>query len=210
MEGQTGFHQTTVNPCLQKHFLRVGRPNSHCLVPLSGKSLDMAWLATQDQRVTGVEVSSVAVEEFFKEQKLTHDVLPLKNRLQLYSAENIAIVHGDLFDLWPSNIEPVDWIYDRAALIVFPPEIQAPYVRHLERFLPVGKQILLISFEYPRNEMSGPPFSVTQADIHRLFSPAFAVETLERVDILNREPRWKERGVTSLHEGIYLLTKRGS
>ena len=39
-------------------------------MPLCGKSLDLTWLAAQGLRVTGVELSHIAVEAFFPEQQL--------------------------------------------------------------------------------------------------------------------------------------------
>ncbi|EXF43869.1 thiopurine s-methyltransferase [Pseudomonas sp. BAY1663] len=44
------------------------------LVPLCGKSLDLAWLAGQGFNVLGVELSEKAVEAFFAEQQLEAEV----------------------------------------------------------------------------------------------------------------------------------------
>ena len=46
-----GFHQQQVNPYLQQHWPALGiAPGARVLVPLCGKSLDMAWLAAQGTR----------------------------------------------------------------------------------------------------------------------------------------------------------------
>lgn len=75
-DNQIGFHQAQVNPYLQKYWPRLQlAPASRVLVPLCGKSLDLAWLAGQGYRVLGVELSRQAVEGFFREHGLDADVL---------------------------------------------------------------------------------------------------------------------------------------
>lgn len=74
-DNQIGFHQAQVNPYLQKYWPTLGLvPGSRVLVPLCGKSLDLAWLAGQGHRVLGVELSRRAVEAFFREHGLQAEV----------------------------------------------------------------------------------------------------------------------------------------
>lgn len=43
---ETGFHQASVNDLLQQHWPRLGvAAGSTVFVPLSGKSIEMLWLA---------------------------------------------------------------------------------------------------------------------------------------------------------------------
>ncbi len=72
-EGRNGFHKSEVNPLLLKYFSALKlKKGSRVLVPLSGKSLDMAWLAAQGYEVVGIELVESAVQEFFAE----HSILP--------------------------------------------------------------------------------------------------------------------------------------
>src|SRR5690606_40297026 len=65
------FHQATVTPQLERHWDALGLPaGGTVFVPLCGKSLDMAWLAGRGHRVLGVELSEVAVRDFFAGQGL--------------------------------------------------------------------------------------------------------------------------------------------
>src|SRR5690606_26877264 len=93
--GQTGFHQSRVTPLLPKYCPSLSlRPGSRVLVPLCGKTLDMLLLAEQGYDVLGVELSSLAVEQFFAENGLqpsTH-ASPLG---QHYAAGSIEIICGD-------------------------------------------------------------------------------------------------------------------
>lgn len=62
---EIGFHLPQVNPHLLEFWPTLGLPaGSRVLVPLCGKTLDMAWLMAQGHRVLGVELSRTAVEAF--------------------------------------------------------------------------------------------------------------------------------------------------
>ena len=98
-QGQTGFHMKKTTPLLAKYWPALGVPRgSRVLVPLCGKSLDMIWLAGQGHRVMGVELSSLAVEQFFAENQLTPKVSAAPAGT-LYSAGDIEILCGDIFAL---------------------------------------------------------------------------------------------------------------
>jgi len=67
-------------------------------VPLAGKTYDMTWLAAQGHRVLGVELSQLAVEQFFAEHALSPDIRTSRYGTQ-YSAHNIEVICGDAFTL---------------------------------------------------------------------------------------------------------------
>ena len=70
-EGRIGFHQDDVTPLLREYWPTLALPSgSRVFVPLAGKTLDMSWLAAQGHRVLGVELSRIAVEQFFDEHGL--------------------------------------------------------------------------------------------------------------------------------------------
>src|SRR3546814_15692586 len=65
-DNRIGFHRDGVLPLLEKHWPSLGlATGSRVFVPLFGKSLDMAWLAARRHRVLGVELSPLAVGQFF-------------------------------------------------------------------------------------------------------------------------------------------------
>ncbi len=75
--GQTGFHQQSVHPFLERWWPRLGvPPDARVYVPLCGKSLDMAWLAKRGHAIVGSELSRVAIEEFFAEPVARADADP--------------------------------------------------------------------------------------------------------------------------------------
>ncbi len=68
---QTGFHLDEVNPFLPRFWSQLHLPEKgKVFVPLCGKSLDLLWLREQGHDVCGVELSPLAVQQFFAEQGL--------------------------------------------------------------------------------------------------------------------------------------------
>ena len=65
---QIGFHQSAVNPLLEKHWPSLNVPVDHrVFVPLCGKSLDMRWLESYGHHVYGVDFSRRALDAYFAE-----------------------------------------------------------------------------------------------------------------------------------------------
>ncbi len=206
-EGQIGFHRHDVMPLLQKHWPSLQLPpHSRVLVPLCGKSLDMHWLAAQGHRVLGVELSPLAVTQFFEEAGLDPErtTSPYGEH---FSAGPIEIILGDAFGLNPGLLADITGVYDRAALIALPPDLRLRYRDTVYAALPAGCQGLLITLEYPQEEKAGPPFSVAQAEVESLFAAPWRHTLLERRDILDQEPRFREEGLSALETAVYRLRR---
>jgi len=203
-EGRTAFHLSSVNPNLLAH-QQVLR-GTRVFVPLCGKSHDLAFLAQRGRQVVGIELSELAVTQFFEEQQLTPTV-QREGELTRYEAGAITIFSGDVFALTTKQLGRVEAFYDRAALVALPAELRRRYVAHLSTLLPGPVVGLLIGFEYPEEQMSGPPFSVPQAEVRALYEPTFQVELRASHNILASEPRFRERGVRSLFERVYRVTR---
>ncbi len=67
-----GWHRQSVNSKLIEFYLIVLALQSgdSIFVPLCGKSQDMVYLLEQGFKVIGVEVSQLAIEQFFSENHL--------------------------------------------------------------------------------------------------------------------------------------------
>ena len=206
-KGETGFHQPEYNTHMQAFidFLALRR-GARILVPLCGKSLDMLWLSEQGYRITGIEISEIAVRDFFTENHLEHRVTQTGNGA-LYAADGIDIYCGDFFEIQKGDLAEIDAVYDRAALIALPPEMRPGYVRHMTGLLANGTRTLLVSLDYPQHEMNGPPFSVTAREVVALYGGSHAVEQLHSEDCLASEPRFRKKGLTRLEENVFLLHK---
>lgn len=206
--GEIGFHQDEINPYLRQYWpeLRVAR-GSEVFVPLCGKSRDMLWLCELGHAVLGVELSDIAVQAFFRENgQVPHCVAA--GKFECCEAQNIRILCGDFFDLGKNDLAKVGAVYDRASLIALPPEMRERYAHHLVSILPPGTQILLITLDYPQQEMSGPPFAVSAGEVEALYREHAGVRLLAQLDVLAQNPRFRERGLSQMRENIFLLTLR--
>ena len=206
-EGRIGFHRGEVMPLLEKHWPGLNVPaDGRVFVPLAGKSLDMHWLAAQGHRVLGAELSPLAVQAFFAEAGLEPVVANDADGVH-HRAGPVDLVQGDVFALSAATLATMAAVYDRAAIIALPPALRRRYVAEVYARLPQGCRGLLITLEYPQAQMDGPPFSVDEAEVRGLFEPEWAVELLERRDILSQEPRFRDDGVTALSTAIYRLQR---
>lgn len=202
---QIGFHQPDVNPHLREHWPLLGLdPGTRVFVPLCGKSLDLLWLRTRGHQVVGIELSEVAVKAFFAD----NGIAPARStdgRFETWSGEGIEILCGDFFALRSADIGSVDAVYDRASLIALPAAMRRRYVQQLHNLVAPGTPQLLVTLEYDQAQMSGPPFSVGEDEVRRIYRETCEVEHLERVDVLDESPRFKAKGLDTLHESIYRL-----
>lgn len=204
-EGRTHFHQARVTPLLQKYWPALQVPaGGKVLVPLCGKSLDMAWIASQGHPVLGVELAELAVTQFFDEHGLSPSVRESAYGRH-YEAGNIEIICGDIFGLDRAALSQCAGAYDRAALVALPAEMRARYARHVYGQLGAGWRGLLITLDYPQAEMDGPPFSVPDDEVQRLYEGVAPARLIDRRGILEKEPKFAERGVTRLDTLVYRL-----
>ncbi|MBQ4854814.1 thiopurine S-methyltransferase [Rhodanobacter sp. B2A1Ga4] len=207
-EGRTGFHQQAPTPLLLRHWPTLAlAPGSRVFVPLAGKSLDLRWLAEQGHRVLGVELSPLAVAQFFDEHGLTPQVHASRYGVH-HVAGAIELICGDVFELDAAALADCAAVYDRAALIALPPDLRHRYVRELHARLPAGCRGLLVTLEYPPHEKQGPPFPVPEAEVRELYGRDWTVATLERRDILAQQPGFAAEGVSALQTVAYRLAKR--
>ncbi|MDV7104323.1 thiopurine S-methyltransferase [Vibrio sp. TH_r3] len=199
---QIGFHLDDVNPLLIKFWDKV-RPNASdkVLVPLCGKSEDLIWLAQRHQSVQGVEISDIAVRSFFSEHFYTPMVVKLDASHELYQFDELSIYVGDFFT---APIENVDIVYDRAALVALPEDMREEYVNRLKTVLNQGGRILLVTLDYVQTEMSGPPFSVADAELRRLFTE-YKLTLLNRDDADDQHPKITKSGLSRFAELVWLI-----
>ncbi|TAM10735.1 MAG: thiopurine S-methyltransferase [Nevskiaceae bacterium] len=197
-EGRTGWHQSRVHPWLDQYWPGSGLADSpRILVPLCGKSLDMGWFVAHGWRVLGVELSALAIEQFFAEHHLTPTSRSTPDGI-VHAAGNIEIIEGDLFAVRPETLASCQGVYDRAALIALPPAVRTRYAAHVYGHLPAGCRGLMVTLEYPQAEMSGPPFSVPAMEVAALLGAAWQHTEVERRDILDHEPKFQKSGISRL------------
>jgi thiopurine S-methyltransferase len=175
LNGDTPWHQTEVEVLLKKFC--PNRALKKSLVPLCGKSLDLGWLKQRSEAVVGVELSSIACEEFFRDLGAAAAKTEHANFVS-YSGGGITLLCGDFFAIPMSEFQGVDFVYDRAALIALPEDLRKRYAARITEMMrscaaPDVEMILIGREDGSHGE--GPPFEVTEQEVRNLYGSALSV-----------------------------------
>lgn len=208
---QLGFHQEAVNGLLVELWPRLGlAADATVFVPLCGKSRDMHWLRERGHEVIGVELSPIAVRDFFSETGIEAGSTP-HGALERFEGGGYRLFCGDLFELGAAELAEVRGVYDRASLIALPPAMRRDYATHLRRILPARCSILLITLDYDPTRMDGPPHSVPVVEVEALFGgsgdDAFAIEPLWSSGPVEPPAPFPERGLDRWTETVLHLER---
>lgn len=194
------FHKTDVNPALLKHF-KKNAPASPCVfVPLSGKSIDLLWLARKAVMVRAVELSQLAVDAFFEENQLKFEKVS-----DDYIHKNLVIRNANFFELEPDFIGDCNFVYDRGSLVALPPKMRQDYRDKLKVLLPNPHRHLLVTVEHSGGKDFGPPFSVEEQEVRELFSSCSNIQCLETNTHQGTPPHLQEKGVIESTRKTWLI-----
>lgn len=204
-KNQIGFHQANINVHLEQFWpqlkLAQGAP---VFVPLCGKSLDMLWLRAQGYPVLGIELSAIAVRDFFAENQLTPTVTQ-QGKFERWEADGLVILLGDFFDLTQADLAQCGAVYDRASLIALPPAMRPSYAEHFLKIVPTSNSVLLITVEYDQTVAKGPPFSVSEQEVSSYYANTYDIQLITTVDALDEFSGFRNKGITALDEHVFLL-----
>lgn len=176
-DNNIGFHQGAVNTQLQACWEQLDiAAATRVFVPLAGKSLDILWLMERHP-VVAVELSAIAVEDFFRENELRCEN-HFQGSLSLSTTDRLDFYQGDMLRLPDSVLNSCGAVYDRAALVALPPPLRERYVHKMTNALPAGVNMLLITIEYDEAAYNGPPFSIGREEVERLYAQDFRVREL--------------------------------
>lgn len=203
---QTGFHKEFTHPLLVEYIEKLNLSHGDTIfVPLCGKTIDMLWLNQQGFHVIGIELSPLAVKQFFAENELEFSKQKEENFV-VYRYENITIYQGDFFEMSKDLLINVKAVYDRAALIALPDDLVGKYVDKMKELIAPHAKELLITLEFVKKlGPLGPPFTTSDAKVKKLMENYHSVELLQEVDIISREAKFKELGCEYVYERVYLV-----
>jgi thiopurine S-methyltransferase len=173
--GQTPWHQEKVEAFLTE--LSPSLSPTRVFLPLCGKSKDLLYFKNLGHEVIGVDLSEKACEAFFIENKIDFHS-NTEGCFTRYQGNGITLFAGDFFNLTSKELMGVTFVYDRAALIALPEKLRAPYARHLQSIVPKPIQIFLICLAYDQTLKKGPPFSVSEEEVRKLYGDRFQIEVL--------------------------------
>lgn len=177
-----GFHKSDVNASLPKHFNSLSlAEGSRIFVPLCGKTLDIAWLLAQGYRVVGAELVEEAVEQLLEGLGLEPSKSDLAG-LKHYSAANLDLFVGDIFNVTREILGSVDAVYDRAALIALPEGTRARYAAHLMRITRRAPQLLSV-YVFDQRLFEGPPFALSNEELKQHYEDVYTMSLRESLDV---------------------------
>lgn len=200
-DGRIGFHEGRANALLERfHTTLHARPSDHAsadsasvrtrvLVPLCGKTEDMAFLVAHGFDVVGVEAVESAAIDFFREHELTpsiedHSATSGGFGGKIFRAPSIAIVVGDFFAVTPALVGEggaVTAFYDRAAMVALPPDVRPRYAKHLRSLVAPDAKGLVITFDLDKPKTEGPPFSIDGDELRATYGE-------DKVEELGQDP----------------------
>jgi thiopurine S-methyltransferase len=221
--GQTRWHDTAVHSSLQKYgdealVETVVGGGARVLVPLCGKTVDMAFLARKRPiaDVVGVEGIRQAIEAFVVEQPdLSIQAVDAIEGFQKYRGESITLLTGDFFNVTTEVAGGLfDGVWDRGALVAIDPSLRDQYLDTIGNLMvkPHGRYLLASIVRTSGDTMAGPPFSIDEAEVRRLFGSKSWVESIQLLDSHVAPPLepWYKAVLTYFHRGsmreeIYLI-----
>jgi thiopurine S-methyltransferase len=193
------FHERETNPILIKYFKELSLvKGSRVFLPLCGKTLDIHWLLANGYRVAGAELSKIAIEQLFTELGVEPTISKV-GEVDHYTAKNIDIFVGDIFDLSGKMLGLVDAIYDRAALVALPEAMRDRYTAHITEITGQAPQ-LLICYEYDQSLMKGPPFSISNEEVNQHYRDSYALTLMLSTNLPDGM-----RGRCPAKENVWLL-----
>src|SRR5690606_31845898 len=99
-----------------------------------------------------------------------------------------------------------DAIYDRAAIVALPQAMRDAYAAHCQGLLEPGARILMITIFYDQSAMEGPPFSVDDETVRRLYA-RHAITQLDE-SRTPPGPRFVALGMKDAGERLYTIDIR--
>ncbi|MEQ8672525.1 MAG: thiopurine S-methyltransferase [Aggregatilineales bacterium] len=181
-ENSISFHEAKANPLLVTYFQELNlEKDSRVFIPLCGKTLAIAWFLSQGYQVVGAELSELAIQQLFTELGVEPQITQIGD-LKHYSAPDVDIFVGDIFNLTRQTLGTVDAIFDRAALVALPAKMRDQYTLHITAITDSAPQ-LLITFEYDQTRMDGPPFSVSGEEVNNHYHDTYDITPLASIEV---------------------------
>ncbi|MEZ5966960.1 MAG: thiopurine S-methyltransferase [Planctomycetota bacterium] len=201
--GRTAFHRPDPHPLLRRHLDRLGPPG-RVYVPLCGKSVDMLLLRQHGHEVVGTEFVVEAVHQFFRElgaEPERREAPPFES----FAAPGITILRGDAMAITRDHLGgAIDAVYDRGSLVAVDPARRTELADSLRRVSRRQGRILLVTLSYDQSKADGPPWSVDEATVRRLFARHASIEILDEQPDPG-SPSLRDAGVSEFLERAYLI-----
>jgi len=196
--GLTPWNQQEVNEALRKWWPKIQiEQEREVFVPCCGKSIDLLYFTQMKLSVFGVDLAEQPLVEFRDEQR--------QNKYLNLRCEDFFKLTVTDRPFFPGR--PI-FVYDRASLIAFPPEMRRKYYDQMISLYPPSSTILLLTIEYDGFIEAGPPFSVPESEIRSSLESHFAIEKWEEEISANTNQRQFALGLKETKKVVYKLERK--
>lgn len=162
---ETGWDIARPAPPLVSLLSRLSLPPCDVVVLGCGRGHEVAHLAACGHRATGVDFATSAV---------------LAARDALEAADHGAeVLEADVFDLAHTHRGSFDLAVEHTCFCAIDPCRRQEYVQVIHEILRPGGRLAALFYENPSAPQGPPPFPASRSEIVDLFSPVFAIESLE-------------------------------
>lgn len=164
-EGDTPWDHGFAAPSIEEVIVRAEfSDDAEVLVPGCGRGYDVRAFASAGYAATGLDLSAVVIDEC---QALTN----------VDGGGEICFFQGDLFNPVLPRRKRYDVIWEHTCFCTFPQNLRSAYVEAVYRLLkPRGLFVGLFFTDTGKPPEVGPPFSVDQEVLQKLFSPHFSLQ----------------------------------
>ncbi|XP_060705960.1 probable thiopurine S-methyltransferase isoform X1 [Hemiscyllium ocellatum] len=207
---QIGFHLNEVHEMLKRHLdvMLNGRKQIRIFFPLCGKAVDMKWLADQGNTIVGVEISEIAIKQFFTEQNLSYIQEPVPGipDAEIYKTPegHITLFRGNIFDFSSSVAGQFDGIWDRGSLQPLNTSDRQRYSKLMITLMAKGCRYLLDTYVCTKTDFDGLPPKISESETRDLFGHACNIHLLDSTDKLIGKQ--KLFGLEGFIEEVHLIT----
>ena len=201
----TPFHGSEANALLVKYFNALSlAESSRVFIPLCGKTLDILWLLSNGYRVAGAELSKLAIEQLFAALGV-EPIITTLGAIERYSAGKHRTSLSAISSISSqTTLGPVDAIYDPAALVALPETMRNRYTAHLSEITDNAPQ-LLICYEYDQSVLDGPPFSISNEEVHHHYRERYTLTAMASTEVPGGL-----KGKCAATENVWLLKQQSS
>jgi thiopurine S-methyltransferase len=197
-EGVIRFHQSKYNNIMTMYFDNLDLTGKVVLVPLAGKTRDINYFLEKGAVVIAVEFYENAIKNYFSENNIA--VIQKDN---VYKAKNLMFYREDFFN-FSTDLE-IDYIYDRASIVVFGIEERNRYTAHLASFMKSKTELLIYSIDHSGPTDFGPPYKIPLEEMKKNFQEQGVLIELFHKSI---EKPSDKMAVAGINEVQYLVMKR--
>jgi thiopurine S-methyltransferase len=225
-KGDIAWHKTDVSAALKKYadvlFENIIGGGARVLVPLCGKTVDMEHLAMK--RVVGEVVGIDGVEQAFTEYAAEHPDLEIAPSTEtpnddfgMWKGIKSTLLLGDFFNIDVKTAGGTfDAAWDRGSLVAIQPSLRDAYLQKISELMKPNGKILLSAYVRLNGDITtGPPFSIDEAEVRRLYEGKPWVESVELLETNSASSGYSWYKAISLYmtrgscnEQIYLITTK--